>query len=127
MVAKYNGGKTPTGDLIGDKPEQRRKAEMTSLAKKVKKSYEKGDRKIEVALFSRNKTPRIVVNGKTVNGEPVSVFYDAYALRHNDIEVVNDKLLIPIGIKITKITPYEILPSKTGVRCRLEFENIRNL
>ena len=40
IVAKNNGGKTPTGDLIGDKPERKRKAEMTALAKKVKKAYE---------------------------------------------------------------------------------------
>lgn len=126
-VAAYNGNKTPVKDVIQDNPERYRKAEMTALAKKIKRVYEAGSRSLELALFNRNTTNRIVVNGKTVDGEPVSVMYDAYALRHTDIEVVNDKLLIPIGIKITKIIPYEILPSKTGVRCKIEFDSIRNL
>lgn len=127
MVAKYNGGETPTGDLIGDKPEKKRKAEMKALAKMVKKTYEKGEREIEIALFNRNATNRIVVNGKTTSGEPVTMFYNAFSLRHTDIEVVNDKFLIPIGIKITKIVPYEILPSKTGIRCKIEIKNVKEL
>ena len=127
IVAKNNGGKTPTGDLIGDKPERKRKAEMTALAKKVKKAYENGAREMEIALFNRNTTNRITVSGKTTTGEPVSVMYDAFSLRHTDIEVVNDKLLIPIGIKITRIVPYDILPSKTGVRCKIEFKSISEI
>lgn len=124
IVSKQNGGDTPTGDLIGSRPEEKRKNEMSSLAKKVRKSFNDGETELSVALFSRNSTPRIVINGVTNNGEAVSAVYDAFALRHTDLEVVNDKFLIPYGVKISKVVPCEILPSKTGVRCKLYLEKV---
>lgn len=124
IVAKQNGGDTPIGDLIGNKPEEKRKNEMEHLGKKLKKSFEDGKRELSVALFSRNSTPRIVINGVTNKGEAVSAVYDAFALRHTDLEVVNDKFLIPNGIKIEKVEPCDILPSKTGVRCKLYLEKV---
>lgn len=113
----------PNGDLIGNGPEKRRREDMQNLAKYCKSQYEKGIMVFEVALFSRNSVPRIVINGSDSSkgnaGKPVIVTYNAYAIRHWDIEEVNRNLLVPAGIHITKIKPCEILPSKTGVRFEL--------
>lgn len=114
-VAKANGGKTPATDLIKDMPDQRRKRDIVSLAKYLKSEYDKGNRELEVALFSRNTVNRIVINGTGPNGEKVSMRYNAYAIRHWDIEIINEKFLIPSGFRVKRIQPCEIFPSKTGV------------
>lgn len=119
-VQKNMGVEVPTTDLIGDGPEKRRREDMQNLAKFCKSQYEKGIMTFEIALFSRNKVPRIVINGsdsaKGNNGKSVILTYNAYAIRHWDIEEINTHLLVPAGVCITKIRPCEILPSKTGVR-----------
>lgn len=114
-VAKANGGQTPAGELIKDMPDQRRKRDIVALAKYLKSEYDKGNRQFEVALFSKNTTNRIVINGKGPNGESISLRYNAYAIRHWDIETVNEKFLIPSGFRVKRIQPCEIFPSKTGV------------
>lgn len=114
-VAKANGGQTPAGELIKDMPDQRRKRDIVALAKYLKSEYDRGNRQFEVALFSKNTTNRIVINGKGPNGEQISLRYNAYAIRHWDIETVNEKFLIPSGFRVRRIQPCEIFPSKTGV------------
>lgn len=114
-VAKQNGGQTPTGELLRDTPDQRRKKDMVLLAKKLKEEYDKGNTQVEVALFSRNSTNRIIITGKDKNGNTLAVKYDAYAIRHWDIEIINEKFLIPAGFRVKRIQPCEVLPKKTGV------------
>lgn len=121
-VENMNGTKVGNGDLIGDYPDKRRKSDMIALAKYCKSEFDKGNRLITVALFSRNSVPHIIISGKDSNGNYVSEKYNAYAIRHWDIENINAKLLIPIGIRISRIEPYEILPSKTGVRFDITLE-----
>lgn len=115
-VAAANGGRTPAGDLIGQNPERRRQQDMEKLAKSCIDNFNKGIRKLEVALFSRNNVPRITINGHDDAGNPKLVIYDAYAIRHWDLEAVNTMYLAPRGVRIQSIVPCEILPSKTGVR-----------
>ena len=122
-VNKTNGGQTPVGDLIGDSPEKRRKSDMLSLAKYVRTEFNNGNRVVEVALFSRNSTSKITITGIGVRNEMLMAKYNAYAIRHWDIETVNAKILIPIGIRIAKLEPCEVLPSKTGVRFKLYLES----
>jgi len=114
-VARQNNDSTPTGDIIKDMPEQRRKKDMVMLARKLKEEYDKGNDQVEVALFSRNSTNRIIVTGKDQNGNSIAIRYDAYAIRHWDIEIINEKFLIPAGFRVKRIQPCEILPKKTGV------------
>lgn len=102
-------------DIISDMPEKRRKGDIISLGRYVVNQYNNGRMRFEVALFSKNSTNRIVLNGVGHHGEPMSVIYNAYAIRHWDIEVLNGTILIPQGIRVAKIEPCEILPSKTGV------------
>lgn len=102
-------------DIISDMPEKRRKRDIISLGRYVVNQYNNGRMRFEVALFSKNSTNRIVLNGVGPHGEPISVIYNAYAIRHWDIEVLNGTILIPQGIRVAKIEPCEILPSKTGV------------
>ena len=121
-VNKTNGGRTPIADFIGDKPEQRRKQDMLGLAKFVKSEFDKGKREIEVALFNRNSTPRIIVTAIGPDNSMIVIKYNAYAIRHWDIETVNAALLIPAGIRISTIEPCEIIPSKRGVRFKMYLE-----
>lgn len=123
-VSKANGGQTPAGDLIGDMPEQRRKRDLVALAKYLKSEYDKGNKKLEVALFSRNTTNRIVVNCKGPNGENISLRYNAYAIRHWDIEIINEKFLIPAGFRVKRIQPCEVLPKKQGVSFLFTLESM---
>ena len=122
-VENMNGVDVGSGDLIGDGPDRRRKSDMIALAKYCKSEFDKGKRLITVALFSRNSVPHIIITGKDQNGKYVSEKYNAYAIRHWDIETINSKLLIPAGIRISRIEPFEILPSKTGVRFDITLES----
>lgn len=123
-VAKANGNETPVGDLIGEGPSKRRKDDMLGLAKHIKKEYDNGKRVIEVALFSRNSVPRIIVNGIGPDGQLLPIKYAAFAIRHWDLENVNANILIPAGIRIARIEPMEVLPSKTGVSFKLCLEKL---
>ena len=122
-VNATNGGATPVGDFIGSMPDERRKTDMMGLAKFVKQSYDSGERVIEVALFNKNSTQRIMVTGIGVNNEMLAVKYNAYAIRPWDLETVNEAMLIPAGIRISAIEPCEILPSKHGVKFKIYIES----
>lgn len=124
-VAKSNGGQTPSGELIKDMPEQRRKRDIVNLARYLKSEYDKGNTDVEVALFSRNSSNKIIINGVTPTGEKISVRYNAYAIRHWDIEVLNEKFLIPAGFRVKSIQPCEVLPSKTGVSFLFKMESMK--
>lgn len=121
-VEKTNGTNVGNGDLIGDSPESRRKSDMKSLAKYCQSELKKGNNKIEVALFSRNSVPNIIITGKLPDGSTASIKYNSYAIRHWDIETINSKLLIPANMRIARIEPCEVLPSKTGVKFLLTLE-----
>lgn len=123
-VAKMNQGQTPVGDLIGDAPEKRRREDLELLAKYIKSEAKKGNRKLEVALFSKNSVQRIVINGEDKEGKPTLIKYNAYAIRHWDIEDLNTMYLVPVGLRVSRIEPCEILPPKTGVRFILHITNI---
>lgn len=125
-VSAANNNKVDVGDIIKDMPEQRRKKDIIALAKFVKSEYDNGNKQFEVALFSKNTTNKIIVSGKTPNGEAVSIRYNAYAIRHWDIETLNEKFLIPIGFRVKRIQPCEILPSKTGVSFIFTLESMND-
>lgn len=118
-VNQQTNGQMPVGDFIGDKPEKRRQEDMMKLAKKCLNQYKSGTKVFDVALFSRNSVPRIQITAKDKKGKDTVITYDAYAVRHWDIEEINARLLAKEGIKIAKIEPCEVLPSKTGVRFTL--------
>lgn len=124
LVSEANGGQTPVIEMVKDMPDQRRKRDLVSLAKYLKSEYDKGNKQVEVALFSRNSTNKIIINGKAPNGELVSLRYNAYAIRHWDVEIINEKFLIPSGFRIKSIQPCEILPSKTGVSFLFTMESM---
>lgn len=124
-VAKNNGGKTPIGELLKDRPDQRRKRDLANLAAYLKSAYDKGNRQTEVALFSRNSTNKIVVTGTGPKGENMFIKYNAYAIRHWDIETLNESFLIPAGFRVKRIQPCEILPSKTGVSFVFTMESMQ--
>lgn len=113
-------------DLISNNPNKRRTEDMIKLAKKSLNAFKKGQTKLEVALFNRNSTSKIIITGndKSSNKNKVVVQYDAFAIRHWDIEEINDKYLIPRGMKIYAVEACEILSSRSGVRYILHFEKV---
>ena len=122
----YQAVKKGDADLIGDRPEKRRREDMKKMAKYCKSQYDKGITTFEVALFSRNAVPKIVVSGTdSSNHKGVVLNYNAFAIRHWDIEEINSSLLVPMGLRITKIKPCEILPPKTGVRFEITVSRAR--
>lgn len=109
-------------DLIGDMPIKRRQRDIERLARKCQELFKSGVESTEVALFSRNSVPRINITGKDAKtGEPRMVTYEAYAIRHKDIEAVNQLLFKQgTGIRISQVITHEILPSETGLRVTLK-------
>lgn len=124
IEAKRNNGATPVGDLIGSLPEKRRREDIVGLGKYIKAQYREGKKSVEVALFSRNTVPKIKINVDDSKGNPVIMTYNAFAIRHWDLEEVNTSELIPQGISIKSIEACEILPSRTGVRFVLHFDKV---
>lgn len=116
-------------DLINNNPNKRRTEDMIKLAKRSLTAFKKGETTMEVALFSRNSTPKIIITGndKANARNKVVLQYDAYAIRHWDIEEINDKYLIPRGMKIHMIEACEVLSSRSGVRYILHFEKVGRL
>lgn len=113
-------------DTIGDKPLKRRKKDMVALSKfLLQQLKQEGKSQVEIALFSKNVTNRIMVTGVLENGDKVCVKYNAYALRHADIETLNEQLLIPQGIRVAAMQPCEILPYKNGVSFIFKLEKIK--
>jgi len=126
IVSRLSGCAQPIDDIIGDYPEIRRRSDMQSLARYIKQEFKKGSREVEVALFSRNSVPRIVITGVDANGRDIAIRYNSYAIKHKDIETINKNLLIPDGVRISKVIFEEILPSKTGCRFRLQLVEVVN-
>lgn len=112
-------------------PQERRKEDMKKFAKKCMKEAESksfittGTSTFEVALFSRNSVPKITITGKSNNGKDVVTIYDAFAIRHWDLQDINNYLLFEKGIKVKEFKACEVLPSKTGVRFKITIEKIK--
>lgn len=111
-------------DMLETGPNERRNDDMKALAKKCLKEFKSGKTYTEVALFSRNSTNKIIITGNGEHGEKVVVQYNAYAVRHWDIETINEKYLIPRGMKIRVAEACGVLSSKSGVRYILHFESV---
>lgn len=121
-VADDNGGETPVGDFnIKALSIERHREDLDRLKNKIIKAARSGSGCVEVALFSRNKTSSIVITGADASNEKVelAVKYDAFALRHNDMSELNRDYLAQAGLMVTTARVYEILPSETGVRFKL--------
>ncbi|MBR1455161.1 MAG: hypothetical protein IJ593_11070 [Lachnospiraceae bacterium] len=106
-------------------PAERRKDAMLSLGKYCVSEFEKGNKDITVALFSRNYRKYISVAGKDKESNQYCYdMYNAYGIRHWDIEAINHYILIPAGIRISVVEPFEILPTLTGVRFGIHMEAV---
>lgn len=116
MVGQATGGKLGGDvDLINDGPLKRREEDIEELARYLARQAKEGKNTVEIALFSRNFTNKIVYTAKDKSGKDIQVKLHAYAVRHWDIPVISNRLM-SMGYKITGAKAGEILPSKTGVR-----------
>lgn len=123
-VGNANNEKIDLDRLIGNKPEQRREKDMMRLARNVKSDFEKGKVRYEIALYNRNSTDSISVIAKGVSNEKLQIKYRAYALSYLDIERVNRKYLMKEGLRISRLQPCEILPSRNGVSFIIDVEEV---
>lgn len=111
-------------NLIGNRPETRRQKDMQRLANKCIKEASNKSYSFEIALFSRNTAPKVSISALDRKNRPIILQYDAFAVRHWDLEDVNGNYLLRRGLRISKIEPCEILPSKTGIRFIIHLERI---
>jgi len=105
-------------------PEQQRKKDMVRLARYLKFKYDSGVRELEIAMYNRCSSGKIIINGILHDGREASVTYEAFAIRHWDIETINKKLIGPAGFLVKSITPCEILPNKEGVSFIIKLDNM---
>lgn len=110
--------------MIKDKPRARIKEDMQKLANKCISELNTNHTKVDVALFSKNTTNQIKFKAELENGREILLTYNAYCLRHTDLEELNRDYLVPKGARISKIQPCEILPTKTGVVFTLWLERL---
>ena len=116
MIGEATDGKIGGNvDLINDGPMKRREKDINELAKYLVAQAKQGKNHVELALFSRNFTRKIICTAKDSNNKDVQIKLNAYAVRHWDIPKVSN-VLMSMGYKITGAKAGEILPSKTGVR-----------
>lgn len=118
-AAAVANGEEEYGDRIGDKPEERRQRDFRHLAKFLKASFDMGKLQVEVVLFNKTPTNRIADMGIGPRDEKLIIRYNAYALRPDDIELINEYYLMPAGFRVASIRACEILPQKKG--CTFEF------
>lgn len=109
---------------MSDAIRQKRKNSMIALARYCVSQKEKGIEKFDVALYSRNSVPKIIITGKDSKGNNIMLNYKAFALRHWDIDTVSNDLLLPKGLRISKIEPCEILPARNGVRFTIHLAEV---
>jgi len=103
-------------DMVKNGPEQRREDDIQKLAEYLNKEHKNGKREIQLALYSRNKVDKIEFAAKRSNNSDAKVIYQAFAVRHWDLNRIGDVLRQKYNISIKDIKAGEILPTKTGVR-----------
>lgn len=109
---------------VTDMPERQRKSEVVRFANYLKSKYDKGIKEFEVALYNRESTGTIIINGVLEDGRKASVKYDAFAIRHWDIETVNKKIIAHKGFIVRSIVPCEILPNKEAASFIIRLEGV---
>lgn len=112
-----------TKSAINSYPNERIESEKVKLANYIIKEFEAGNSKLSIALYSRNQTGKIVYK-VFVDNQPILMRYDAFALRKENLESINEKFLVVKGLKIAKIRACEILPTRTGAGFELYIEQI---
>lgn len=114
--------KVSTSDLVGNGPDTRRREDIERLAKYLKKVYttgRPGQKAVDVVLYSRNKVGTASFNAKDTKGNNTIVTYQAFAIRHWDLNTLNQMFLANENFKVINAQAGEIIPSKNGVRFRL--------
>lgn len=122
LVREYK--KDGNADYLKEAIKERRENDSRRLGKFLLNEMGEGKESVNVALFSRNSVPRILVTAKDTKGNPVGIKFQSFALRHIDLERVNIEHLIPKGMRIAAVEPVEILPRNTGCRFVLRLEKV---
>ncbi len=121
-VSDNNGGETPTGEFnIRERAADKHREDMGRLRDRIIKAARNNNGCVEVALYSRNKTSSILVTGSDSKDSKLklAVKYDAFAVKVTDIKELNESYLSQAGLTITAVKIFEILPSETGIRAKL--------
>ena len=123
LLAKLAAQKNPElkdmPDLIGTQPDENKDYQMKLLAKKCLEAFKNNQDTLEIALFSRNKTNKIILTADGMNKEKVVITYPSFALRPWDLEEINVKYLIERGMRISGVKAYEIIGNNSGLRVSL--------
>lgn len=125
MNGEENSKNVINDDYIERNPNERKKRDLNRLHKLCVNSFKAGTKEVEVALFSRNTANKIMISAKDKNTrENVVIQYEAFALRHWDIEMFNSEYLSKSKLRVRTLSTCEILPTNTGIRFILELERL---
>lgn len=102
-----------------------RDTSMLNLAKHCLNEYKNKHREIEIVLFRSDNSSHALVNARVAGArDRVLLKYEAYMLKHWDLELVNKRHLIKAGIKINGVKALEILPNGAGVLFKLAMKRV---
>ena len=94
----------------------RKVEDLQLLCRKCVEGVRKGKSEMDFVLFSRNRSPQVVITGKDAyTGAKIAIKYDSFALRHTDVEELNREYLKLHGLIVTKVIVHEIVPGSRGV------------
>lgn len=96
------------------------------LGEYVIEQMRNGRDRFDVAMYTKASGPEIVITGRSALNpeEMLAVRYRSFPLLVEDIMEVNKQYLNPIDLKISKIKPGEILPSRQGISFTLQAEKL---
>ncbi len=113
-------------NVIGNKPEKSRENECEKLGKYLLDRYKDNKMESEIVLYSTTKSDVSNNVGVDASGQNIRVCYRTFAITHNEIEGVNEKYLVPHGIRIKEIKPCEVLSRRQGVVFGVTVESIKD-
>jgi len=116
VVSISNPNIKSLSQMIETRPHESKINAQEKLAQYCIKKYKNNNRTIEVALYSCNNSNKIIINAHSDSNDDGLIKYNAYPLRVEDIQEVNEKYLIQNGLRISSIEPCEIIGNSSGLR-----------
>ncbi len=116
MLSKTNDDIKLIRKMIDSRPYERYNRDCEGLAKLCLKSFKKGVRKFDIALYSRINHNVIKITAVDKDGISGLISFPAFAVRMTDLTEINSKYLVEQGIRIASVEPCEIVGSNSGLR-----------
>lgn len=120
MSCQITGKYDELSKQVWTEPKEVRIDEIKRLANAICRAAEKGEDKVSVALFNKNRVNRIRYTESNGNNHRLYEI-DAYKVRTYDIAAMNTGPLSKTGYIVKEVIPKYILPAENGVFTELVF------